>query len=60
MKRHICPSSLFKSRKRKRKIKTSIQILLDTEERWLVSGIAASRVGAEADSRGFSRADRTV
>jgi len=29
--------------------------LLDTEERWLVSGTAASRAGAEADSLGFSR-----
>lgn len=35
-------------------------ILLDTEERWLVSGIAASSVGAEADSRGFSNVDRTL
>lgn len=38
----------------------SIWILLDTEERWLVSGIAASSVGAEADSRGFSNVDRTL
>lgn len=35
-------------------------VLLDTEERWLVSGIAASRVGAEADSRGFSKVDKTL
>lgn len=35
-------------------------ILLDTEERWLVSGTTASSVGAEADSRGFSNVDRTL
>lgn len=38
----------------------SIRFLLDTEERWLVSGIAASSVGAEADSLGFSNVDRTL
>lgn len=38
----------------------SFWLLLDTEERWLVSGIAASSVGAEADSRGFSRVDITL
>ncbi len=34
--------------------------LLDTEERWLASGTAASRAGAEADSLGFSSFDRDL
>lgn len=37
-----------------------LEILLDTEERLLVSGLAASRVGAEADPRGLSSVERVL